>query len=291
MLNSDDLRFFCAVASQPTLAATARLLHVTPPSVTQRLQGLEARLGLRLLDRFGRRTSLTDEGQLLAARARLILDEMDALANALGDRKNDMVGCLRIPGAAGLRQCLCGAAGRPLPGRSSLAVGRARAVRPPQPGNRRRLGHRAAHRRTARLDPATSRAGEEPAPAVRGTNLPRTPWHAAHGRRSPPPPLPDAARKRRALGLWRLRAPGGTGYEAVRIQPALSSNDGRVIKGWALGGYGIIQRSGWDVAHELRRGNWCRSCPTMRCRMRISSRCSAPTAAAARPVPSASSPC
>ncbi|WP_267875268.1 LysR substrate-binding domain-containing protein [Massilia sp. Dwa41.01b] len=40
----------------------------------------------------------------------------------------------------------------------------------------------------------------------------------------------------------------------MRIQPALSSNDGRVIKGWALGGYGIIQRSGWDVAHELRQG-------------------------------------
>ena len=40
----------------------------------------------------------------------------------------------------------------------------------------------------------------------------------------------------------------------LRIQPAMSSNDGEVIKQWALAGLGIIIRSEWDVAEDLRRG-------------------------------------
>jgi DNA-binding transcriptional LysR family regulator len=40
----------------------------------------------------------------------------------------------------------------------------------------------------------------------------------------------------------------------VRIEPPLASNDGRVIKQWALDGQGIMLRSEWDVAGELRSG-------------------------------------
>ena len=32
----------------------------------------------------------------------------------------------------------------------------------------------------------------------------------------------------------------------------LTSNDGRVIKQWAIDGYGIIQRSEWDLVNELK---------------------------------------
>jgi DNA-binding transcriptional LysR family regulator len=96
MINSEDLRFFCVLASQPSLAQTARVLNVTPSSITQRLQAIENKLKLKLLHRQGRVTTLTDEGQLLAERARLILAEMDELQESLQDRKNELVGRLRI---------------------------------------------------------------------------------------------------------------------------------------------------------------------------------------------------
>ena len=61
MITTDDLRFFLSLASTRSLAQAARALDVTPPAVTQRLNALEKRLGVRLVNRSGRGTALTDE--------------------------------------------------------------------------------------------------------------------------------------------------------------------------------------------------------------------------------------
>ena len=66
MISSEDLRFFNVLAQSASLAEAARKMDVTPPAVTQRLQALEARIGIRLIDRSGRRMVLTDEGDLVA---------------------------------------------------------------------------------------------------------------------------------------------------------------------------------------------------------------------------------
>ena len=55
---------FLLIATHPTLAAAARYLGVTPPSVTQRLQELNSVLGVRLIQRPSR-FILTDEGCLV----------------------------------------------------------------------------------------------------------------------------------------------------------------------------------------------------------------------------------
>jgi DNA-binding transcriptional LysR family regulator len=44
----------------------------------------------------------------------------------------------------------------------------------------------------------------------------------------------------------------------VRINPAMSSNDGEVVRAWALAGLGIMVRSEWDIAEDLRAGRLCR---------------------------------
>jgi LysR family transcriptional activator of dmlA len=46
-----DLSFFYLLANKGSLAATARELGVTPPAVSKRLSALEARLGIRLVNR------------------------------------------------------------------------------------------------------------------------------------------------------------------------------------------------------------------------------------------------
>jgi hypothetical protein len=40
----------------------------------------------------------------------------------------------------------------------------------------------------------------------------------------------------------------------VRVSPACTSNDGEVVRNWALAGLGVTLRSEWDVAPFVRRG-------------------------------------
>lgn len=60
-----DLETFLAVASLGSFSAAARQLNVTQPSVTSRIQRLEAALGTRLLVRTTRKVELTERGTLL----------------------------------------------------------------------------------------------------------------------------------------------------------------------------------------------------------------------------------
>src|SRR5260370_24025749 len=96
MLSTDDLRFFSALATSTSLAAAARVLDVTPPAVTQRLRLMEERLGLRLVDRSGRRMVLTDEGDHLVSGGRRILDQIGELADTLAARRTVVSGYLRV---------------------------------------------------------------------------------------------------------------------------------------------------------------------------------------------------
>jgi DNA-binding transcriptional LysR family regulator len=59
--------------------------------------------------------------------------------------------------------------------------------------------------------------------------------------------------------LWRLRRKREE--VAVRVPAALWSNDGEVVKEWALMGKGILLRSEWDVADHLRTGRLVRVLP------------------------------
>jgi len=254
MLNSEDLRFFCAVASQPTLAATARVLLVTPSSVTQRLQAIKEKLGLRLLDRSGRRTTLTDEGQLLATQARLILADMDTLLETLGERKSELAGCLRILAPLGFGNAwVAPLAARFQAAHPALTVELELSDRPNlAAGEGWDIVVHIGELRDSSLQRhllARNRRLLCAAPAYLEQH--GTPRCLADLRRHRCLMLRENAQD---LSQWRLRAPGQADFESFRFTPALASNDGRVVKGWALGGHGIMQRSGWDLASELRSG-------------------------------------
>ena len=63
MLDWDDLRFFLAVARTGSLSAAARELRCTQTTVGRRLASLEARLGVRLLNRTPRGYVATPAGE------------------------------------------------------------------------------------------------------------------------------------------------------------------------------------------------------------------------------------
>ena len=77
-INLDRLRTLLAVAELGSFAQAARALHLAPPTVTQHVAELEARFGVALLLR-GRRVVPTSAGQVLAARARRLLADLDEL--------------------------------------------------------------------------------------------------------------------------------------------------------------------------------------------------------------------
>lgn len=79
-LDSRQLAAFAAVLDEGSFEAAARALHVTPSAVSQRIKGLEERLG-RVLIRRGTPCVATDAGEALQRHARqLRLLEQEVLA-------------------------------------------------------------------------------------------------------------------------------------------------------------------------------------------------------------------
>lgn len=71
------LRYFLVVVQEENITRAAEMLHITQPTLSRQLSALEEELGVKLMDRGGRRVTLTDEGMLLRRRA----EEMVALAD------------------------------------------------------------------------------------------------------------------------------------------------------------------------------------------------------------------
>lgn len=81
-LDWQDLRYFAAFANKRSLSAAANLMDVDHVTVGRRLRALEARLGLKLVDRRARIPALTAEGERIAALVADVERATDAVARA-----------------------------------------------------------------------------------------------------------------------------------------------------------------------------------------------------------------
>lgn len=72
------LRYFAAVADELSFTRAAQRLRISQPPLSQQIRDLEAILKTPLLLRTSRRVELTAAGEALHARARSILDQVDA---------------------------------------------------------------------------------------------------------------------------------------------------------------------------------------------------------------------
>jgi DNA-binding transcriptional LysR family regulator len=91
-----DLRLFTRIVAAGSLSEAARRTFSSLPAVSRRLAALEARLGVRLIERGPRRFTLTDEGSLLHERALTILRDLDEAQAAASAHAKQPRGYLRV---------------------------------------------------------------------------------------------------------------------------------------------------------------------------------------------------
>jgi DNA-binding transcriptional LysR family regulator len=104
-----QLRAFTAIAETGTFTAAAERVHVTQAAISMQIRQLERETGVRLFVRAPRRVLLTEGGEKLLERARVILREHDAALNELAALTGADKGRLRIGSASAM------VSGDPLP--------------------------------------------------------------------------------------------------------------------------------------------------------------------------------
>jgi LysR family transcriptional regulator, hydrogen peroxide-inducible genes activator len=96
----DLLKSFLAVAEARSFSRAARMVHSTQPTLSRQIARLEADLGTRLFERYGRHVELAFSGQLLLP-----------LAQAIVARTDDAIALMKEQSGAGASTVRLGAVG------------------------------------------------------------------------------------------------------------------------------------------------------------------------------------
>ncbi|MDI1257750.1 LysR family transcriptional regulator [Aquabacterium sp.] len=251
-----DLAFFVALARQPSLAAAAQEMGITPPNVSRRLAALEKRLGLRLLNRTTRRLSLTAEGQRYLSEGEQILRDLEGLEESLAADRQAPRGVLRVNATFGF-------------GRRHLAPAISDfTLRYPQVEVILTLTDHPLDLIEHAIDvgiqfgtPPDARVLARRVASNRRWLCASPNYLAEFGVPSAPQDLAQhrciVIRENTAtFNHWQLT--NGQDQLMLKVRGPLSTNHGEVALDWALAGHGIVLRSEWDVAAYLRSGRLSR---------------------------------
>jgi len=252
MISLDDLRFIAALSRTGSLSAAARMLDVTPPALSMRLKKLEAVLGASLVIRDARQLRFTPEGEKLVHEAQSILSRVEGLADNL--RRGDFAGPLKVVAPFGF-------------GRVHVAPVIADFARR-HPDVRATLDlSEAPWSNVVDADVVIHIGAVRDSSWVAHLLARNARWVCAspaylkqHGTPAHPKELAGhhclcVRENEEDVTLWRYKSSRASGRsETLRISPALTSNNGEVVRAWASAGLGVALRSEWDVAPAVKRG-------------------------------------
>jgi DNA-binding transcriptional LysR family regulator len=242
---------FVDVVARGSLSAAARAEGIAPAMIGRRLDALEARLGVKLLQRTTRKLVLTNEGAAFLEDCQRILTELEEAESAVAERSAKASGHLLVSAPAGF-------------GRQHVA--------PLLPS------FLAEHREvTVNLnlnDRLVDVVGEGVDVAIRIASLSDSTLvgmkladnqrvlvasPAYLKRHGTPLTLADLA-KHNCLPIssegsqrgWTFRENGKT--VTLKVAGNMVCNDGAVLHDWALAGKGLAWRSMWEVSAEIDAG-------------------------------------
>ncbi len=242
---------FVEVVARGSLSAAARAEGIAPAMIGRRLDALEARLGVKLLQRTTRKLALTDEGAAFLEDCQRILAELEEAESAVSERSARASGHLLVSAPAGFgRQHVAPL----LP--SFLAEHRDVTVN-------LNLNDRIVDVVGEGVDVAIRIAGLSDSNLVgvkladnRRVVVAAPAYLKRHGT---PQTLDDLARHN-CLAIssegsqrgWTFGADGGT--VTLKVAGNMVCNDGEVLHDWALAGRGLAWRSMWEVGSEIEAG-------------------------------------
>ncbi|MBC7917425.1 MAG: LysR family transcriptional regulator [Rhodoferax sp.] len=251
-----QLESFVSVATRGSLTAAANAEGVAPAIMGRRLDGLEERLGVKLLLRTTRRITLTHEGSAFLEDCQRILADVSNAEASVSAGGVKAAGHLRITAPAGF--------GR-------------RHVAPLVPKFREQ--HPDVSISLNLSDRVVDLAGEGYDCAVRVGDLPDSTLVSvrmadnrrlcvatpAYLERRGTPKTPADLSKLDCLTLssdasqtrgWAFRQSAAADAEVTHIRPVgpLDCSDGQVLHDWCLAGFGIAWRSTWEVEAEIAAG-------------------------------------
>lgn len=242
---------FAEVATRGSLSAAARAEGVAPAMIGRRLDALEARLDVKLLQRTTRRIALTIEGAAFLEDCQRILGELEEAETSVSERSAKASGKLTISAPAGF-------------GRQHVA--------PLIPSF---LAEHKEVKLTLNLsDRVVDLIGEGVDVAIRiaaltdsnliGVKLADNKrvvvaspdYLKRHGR----PKTLDDLRQHNCLTFssdgsqrgWTFRENGKN--TLCKVEGNMVCNDGAVLHDWALAGKGLAWRSMWEVGTEIESG-------------------------------------
>jgi DNA-binding transcriptional LysR family regulator len=242
---------FVDVAARGSLSAAARAEGIAPAMIGRRLDALEARLGVKLLQRTTRKIVLTNEGAAFLENCQRILADLENAELSVSERSLKATGHLAISAPAGF-------------GRQHVA--------PLIPSFLSE--HREVTLTLNLNDRVVDLIGEGIDVAIRIADLTDSglvgikladnkrvvvaapSYIKRHGR---PTSLDDLG-KHNCLAMsnegsqrgWTFRQNGKS--VTLKVMGNMVCNDGAVLHDWALSGKGLAWRSMWEVGNEIESG-------------------------------------
>ena len=95
-LSLDHLQTFAHVVASGSFSAAAQRLKLSQPAISLQMKQLEGRLGVRLIDRVGRRASATAAGEELLSHARRVEGAVTAALEAMSRHAKGTAGRVRL---------------------------------------------------------------------------------------------------------------------------------------------------------------------------------------------------
>lgn len=246
-----ELTIFAKVVGTGSLSAAARDLGMSPAVVSRRLASLEARLGVRLVNRTTRSLHLTDEGAAYYETCTRVLADIEEADAAVSAGRAEPRGVLRValPASFGNQHVA------PLVPKFAQLY--------PNVQIALSLSDRTVNLVEDGFDLAIRIADlADSALAARRLAPNRRVVCAspAYLRRNATPATPEDLAKHNCLTTtdfamnWDYRAPDGKAG-SVRVTGRYACDNWEVLREWALAGLGIALKSTWDVRRHLEDGS------------------------------------
>lgn len=96
MIDIVKLKTFVTVVDLGSFSKSSDILYVTQPAITQQIKSLEKTIGCKLLKRQGGKVVLTEEGERLYQKAKVLLESYDELVKEMSQLKKDIKDTLYI---------------------------------------------------------------------------------------------------------------------------------------------------------------------------------------------------